>query len=161
MDLNARAVLSAQVPACPCSLSGVGSGHQTLSLRLVRRLQCPGFIAGTLQLSNNAICSAVTLWNWRAIAVSPDSGQWSASRRLQRPCPPPRRIRRETRHTLADGRNLSLTAYPALTSALSDSLVWLNVSPAAARLWTGPAYDLPSDPTDCRQDQRFVEIGQG
>ncbi len=70
-------------------------------------------------------------------------------------------MQRETRHTLADRLKLLTTTHTGFTSAVSDSLVWLNVSPAACPLWTGPEYDLPSVPPDCRKGQRFVEIGQG
>ncbi len=155
MDLNARAVLSAQVSSVPMFLSGGGSGHQTLSSRPRSPPACPGFIAGTLQLSNIRNLLRLTLWNWRAIVVSPDVGSVVSSRRLQRPCPPPRRMQRRNAPTLADGCNLSLTAYSRLNQCVSDSLVWLNVSPAACPALDRPACDLPSDLTDDRKGPAF------
>ncbi len=115
---------------------------------LVRCLQCPGLIAGTLQLSNirNLLRRHVMeLARHRRQPRRRVSGQlpegFSDLVHLHAGC------RGETRHTLADGRNLSLTAYPALTSALSDSLVWLNVSPAAC-----PALDRTSIRSAVRPD---------
>ncbi len=52
MDLNARAVLSAGLQRAHVLFPGGGSGHQPLSLRPRSPPAMPGFIAGTLQLSN-------------------------------------------------------------------------------------------------------------
>ncbi|CSE39328.1 Uncharacterised protein [Shigella sonnei] len=82
---------------------------------LVRRLQCPGFIAGTLQLSNirNLLRRHVMELachrrqpRRRVCGQLPEG--FSDLVHLHAGC------RGETRHTLADGRNLSLTAYPRL-----------------------------------------------
>ena len=82
---------------------------------LVRRLQCPGFIAGTLQLSNirNLLRRHVMELachrrqpRRRVCGQLPEG--FSDLVHLHTGC------RGETRHTLADGRNLSLTAYSRL-----------------------------------------------
>ncbi len=115
MDLNACAVLSAQSPAYPCYLSVYGSGHQTLSLRP----RSPPAIprphrrnAATEQHTQSAPPS-----RYGTGAPSPStqtSGQWSASRRLQRPCPPPRRMQRRNAHTLADCLKLLTTTHTGI-----------------------------------------------
>ncbi len=96
----------------PC-LSAAGLVVKPFRCGLRRRLQCPGFIAGTLQLSNIRDLLVVTLWNWRAIAVSPDVGSVvsfpKASATLSTSTPDAE----EKRATLwLMDANVDLTAYP-------------------------------------------------
>ncbi len=133
-----------------------GSGHQTLSLRpSFAACNAPGPIAGTPQLSN---IQSVPPSRYGTGAPSPStqtSGQWSASRRLQRPSTstPDAEEKRATLWLIAS--NCSPPRTPAFTSAVSDSLVWLNVSPAACPDLDRPAYDLPSVPPDYRKGPAF------
>ncbi|CSQ83662.1 Uncharacterised protein [Shigella sonnei] len=108
-------------PVCPglqrahVLFQAAGLVIKPLRRGLVRRLQCPGFIAGTLQLSNirNLLRRHVMELachrrqpRRRVCGQLPEG--FSDLVHLHAGC------RGETRHTLADGRNLSLTAYPRL-----------------------------------------------
>ncbi|CTZ99051.1 Uncharacterised protein [Escherichia coli] len=133
MDLNARAVLSAQVSSVPMfSFRRRVCSSKPFVAASFAACKAPASSPERCSCATYAICSAVTLRNWRAIAISPDVGSVvsfpKASATLSTSTPDAD-AKRATLWLMAS--NCSPPRTPAFTRAASDSLAWLNVSPAA------------------------------
>ncbi|GCR52447.1 hypothetical protein BvCmsHHP012_04967 [Escherichia coli] len=133
IDLNAFPVLSAQVSSVPMFSfrRRVWSSKPFVAISFAA-CKAPASSPERCSCATYAICSAVTLRNWRAIAISPDVGSVvsfpKASATLSTSTPEAD-AKRATLWLMAS--NCSPPRTPAFTRAASDSLAWLNVSPAA------------------------------
>ena len=148
---------SARVPACPCFFQAAGPSSNPFVAASFAASQCPGFIAGTLQLSNiRNLLRRHVMELAIAIAISPDVGSVvsfpKASATLSTSTPDAE-AKRATLWLMAS--NCSPPRTPAFTMAASDSLARLNVSPVACPALERPACDRQSVPTDYRKEPGF------